>query len=55
MFGVIGFKTKEFLCHGQLQQSMLSPAAGVFGTDCDVTDGSRPTIFLEKKAFTHKN
>ena len=28
---------------------MLSSAAGVFGTDRDVTDGSHPMIFLEKK------
>ena len=34
---------------------MLSPSAGVFGTDCDVTDGSYPMIFFEKKTFTHKN
>ena len=27
---------------------MLSPAAGVFGTKCDVTDGSHSMIFLEK-------
>ena len=26
----------------------MSHAAKVFGTDCDVTDGSHPMIFLEK-------
>ncbi|KAG2317075.1 hypothetical protein Bca52824_020197 [Brassica carinata] len=30
---------------------MLSPAARVFGRDCDVTDGSHPIIFLEKKGI----
>ena len=31
---------------------MLSPAAGVFGTDCNVTDGWHPMIFLEKGIYS---
>ncbi|KAG2315388.1 hypothetical protein Bca4012_066205 [Brassica carinata] len=42
---LLGSKQNNF----NAMDSMLSSAAGVFGTDCDVTDGSYPMIFLEKK------
>ena len=34
---------------------MLSPAAGVFETDYNVTNRSHLMIFLHKNAFTYKN
>ena len=30
-FGFIGFKAKKIQCHGQLQESMLSPAGECWG------------------------
>lgn len=49
-YDFIGFKTKEFKCHGSLQQIMLFSVEGVYGTDCDVTDGSHLVIFLKKNS-----
>ncbi|WZZ78762.1 hypothetical protein YC2023_099334 [Brassica napus] len=43
--GFKAIKTKKIQCHGQLQQSMLSPAEGVLGINCD----------SEIQAFTHNN
>lgn len=33
---------------------MLPPAVGVYGTDCDVTGGSHPMIFLKKDSYSQE-